>query len=683
LPPDILSGRPTTKRGINEWNSYVCFPKTKSATNCIYVENYLPNHIKFNGDDLVKIARKKRESNFIWKNFPKIINLDYDFVRLLGLFCAEGSTAKSTRNGGDPSGVIVFSFNYSELDTYVDEVVRTITRIFPSVKPIVFSRPERNLCEVLVRCVPLAYLFRSLCGIGSKNKFVPEVIFESFDEIKEEFLSGLFDGDAKNPENDVNQQATLRTSSIDLAYGVKRLLADLSEWVNVVRCEEQNKICYNVPYSPRRSYSRFISDSSYVYKPIREIKYSYEEVDVYNFEVEEDNSYVSDFVLHNCEMYVNQLQPESKTRADTAAFRINLSPEEDAKFGKNNHLLALAYNDVGYSNLVYLTSWAWKHGFYKKPRVNHKVLYERREGIIFTSTCANSEIANAFFAGGDEAGFAMLEKYLAMFGENFYLELMMLDFKLQKPYDAFLLKAHAKYNTPLILTQDCHYCKKEHSRYQRLMLMQQTKRTIKELEALAASGESDLFELQDQNLWMKSEEELNLKWESDYSQIIDYELYKQAKANTVRICEKAANVKIDRSIKLPSLADEDLVLWEEIQKGKIKRRIPNTDEYEKRIKEEYELIKEKGFSSYFLIQKMMIDEARNKSPEILGFGDGSEAVGPGRGSFCGSLVAYCLKLHDVEPVKHNLLFSRFLSPTRGGKQMKTRFTIDPLGEEDE
>jgi DNA polymerase-3 subunit alpha len=86
---------------------------------------------------------------------------------------------------------------------------------------------------------------------------------------------------------------------------------------------------------------------------------------------------------------------------------------------------------------------------------------------------------------------------------------------------------------------------------------------------------------------------------------------------------------------LPSLADEDLVLWEEIQKGKIKRRIPNTDEYEKRIKEEYELIKEKGFSSYFLIQKMMIDEARNKSPEILGFGDGSEAVGPGRGSFCG------------------------------------------------
>lgn len=380
-----------------------------------------------------------------------------------------------------------------------------------------------------------------------------------------------------------------------------------------------------------------------------------------------------------CEMYCNQLQPESKNRAETAAFRANLSPEEDAKFGKNSHLLALAYNDTGYTNLVFLTSWAWKHGFYKKPRVNHDVLYKHREGIIFTSTCANSEIANAFFAGGDEAGFAMLEKYLAMFGDKFYLELMMLDFQLQKPYDAFLLRAHEKYHTPLILSQDCHYCKKDHSRYQRLMLMQQTKRTIKELEALAASGTSDLFELQDQNLFMKSEEELNLKWENDYSSIIDYELYKQAKANTVNICHEAANVKIDRNIKLPQLPDEDFVLWDEIQKGKAKRRVPNTEEYNKRIKEEYELIKEKGFSSYFLIQKMMIDEARRVSPELLGFGDGSEAVGPGRGSFVGSLAAYCLRLHDVDPVEHGLLFSRFLSPARGGQQMKTRFTIDPIG----
>ena len=147
--------------------------------------------------------------------------------------------------------------------------------------------------------------------------------------------------------------------------------------------------------------------------------------------------------------------------------------------------------------------------------MNHQALVEHKEGLIFTSTCANSEIANAFFEGGDDAGFAMVEKYMAMFGEHFYLELMMLDFKLQKPYDVFLLKAHDRYGIPLILTQDCHYCKKEHSHYQRLMLMQQTNRTLQEIEELKASGEGeDLFELQDENLWMKSEEELDAKHRS-------------------------------------------------------------------------------------------------------------------------------------------------------------------------
>lgn len=386
--------------------------------------------------------------------------------------------------------------------------------------------------------------------------------------------------------------------------------------------------------------------------------------------------------IFGVEMYVNPMQPMSESRVKTAEFRASLSEADQKKFGKSNHLLAIAYNDVGYSNLVQLTSWGWKHGFYKKPRVNHEILLKHKEGIIFTSSCASSEIASAFFEGGDDAGFIMLEKYMAMFGEDFYLELMMLDYKLQKPYDAFLLRAHDKYHIPLILTTDCHYCRKEDSKYQRLMLMQQTNTTIPQVNAWIAAGKSDeIFALQDQNLWMKSEDELNQKWESDYQDIIDYELYKQAKSNTVKICDKAANVKLDKSIKLPQFDHQEELLMEHIVKGQIERNLPKNAVYEARIREEYELICEKGFASYFIIQKMMLDEARRKCPEILGYGDGSEAVGPGRGSVCGSLVAYCLRLHDVESIEHNLLFSRFLSPTRGGKQMKTKFTIDPLGNE--
>lgn len=382
------------------------------------------------------------------------------------------------------------------------------------------------------------------------------------------------------------------------------------------------------------------------------------------------------------ELYINSMQPKVNSRAESAEFRKSLDdPILQKKFDKSCHLLGIAYNDIGYSNLVRLSSWAWIHGYYRRPRINHEILMQYKEGIIFTSTCANSEIARAFFDGGEEAGYNMLEKYMAMFGDKFYLELMMLDFKDQKPYDAFLIKAHDKYHIPLILTNDCHYCRKEHSHNQRLMLMQQNKKTLSGIQSLIESGKEDLFELQDSNLWLKSEDELNEMWDLKYRDTIDYELYKQSKRNTIKVCESAKGVQINREIKLPKMPDSDQKLWEEIKIGFIKRGCPKTSEYAKRIKEEYELISEKGFSSYFLIQKMMVDEARRKGPELLGFGDGSEAVGPGRGSVCGSLVAYCLRLHDVEPIKHDLRFSRFLSPARGGKQMKIRHSIEPVPHE--
>jgi DNA polymerase-3 subunit alpha len=115
-----------------------------------------------------------------------------------------------------------------------------------------------------------------------------------------------------------------------------------------------------------------------------------------------------------------------------------------------------------------------------------------------------------------------------------------------------------------------------------------------------------------------------------------------------------------------------------IIEGFKKRHLPYSKEYLNRIQEEYELICQKDFSSYFLIQKMMVDEARRISKQLLGWGTGHEAVGPGRGSAVGSLICYCLGITDVDPIKHDLLFSRFLSPARGGKSMKLNFTIEPL-----
>jgi len=385
--------------------------------------------------------------------------------------------------------------------------------------------------------------------------------------------------------------------------------------------------------------------------------------------------------IFGCELYLSPLQPELKPGEKMTKFTQDLSPEERKKMGKSYHLLAIAYSEQGYANLVNLSSLGWTRGFYYKPRVNHDMLMKHKEGLIFTSCCYNSEIGQAFDSGGDEAGFQMIEKYISLFGkDHFYLEMMLLDFNKQKPYNQFILRAYDKYKLPLIITGDCHYCKKEDSKMQRLMLMIQTKRTIQEIqEKIDKEETADLFELQDTNLWIKSEEELNQKWQESYSDVIPLELFEEAKINTVKIAEKAKGVKLDRSIKLPFIDDADAKLWDYVQIGYKNKKLPsNNIIYSKRIKEEYDLICSKGFSSYFIIQKMMTDEARRISNSLLGYGDGSEAVGAGRGSGVGALTCYCLGITDVDPIEHDLLFSRFISPARGGKQMKLRFTLDPV-----
>jgi DNA polymerase-3 subunit alpha len=230
-----------------------------------------------------------------------------------------------------------------------------------------------------------------------------------------------------------------------------------------------------------------------------------------------------------------------------------------------------------------------------------------------------------------------------------------------------------KYGLPIILSQDVHYCKKEDSHYQRLMLMVQTKRTLPELEAAMKENEfQDFFELQDTNLWMKSEEELNSFWQEKYTDVIPLEIFEEAKKTTVDIC-RSVNVTIDRSIKFPTFPDEKARLLDLIVESCKKRHITLDKQYKRRLYEEYDIITRKGFASYMIVQKMMADEARKICPELLGWGSGREAIGPARGSAAGSLILYLLGVTDVDPIKHGLLFSRFLSEARGGKQIKLRW----------
>ena len=383
--------------------------------------------------------------------------------------------------------------------------------------------------------------------------------------------------------------------------------------------------------------------------------------------------------IFGCELYLNPLQPTVELGQTTSDVVKDWDSDVKKKLRKSNHLLAIAKNEIGYKNLVKLSSWGWLHGFYSRPRINHEQLLKHKEGIIFTSGCINGEIGWAWSQQGEEAAEEMLKKYMVMFPTDFYLEIMMLDFKPQRAYDRFLIKMADKHSLPLVLTQDCHYCLQEDSQFQRYMLMVEKHSTIDSInKAIAEGKEDELFELQDSNLWLKSEEELNEKWNKDYSHIIDYEIYKEAKRNAVRICEMAKGVTLDRTIKLPRWKDENEQLKRHINEGFKKRGLPETPEYRKRVEEEYDLVCEKEFASYFLIKKMMVDAARDNLKRILGWGEPWMALGPGRGSGPGFLINYCLGISNVDPIKHELLSSRFLSPARGGKMMSLRFKGDPI-----
>jgi len=374
--------------------------------------------------------------------------------------------------------------------------------------------------------------------------------------------------------------------------------------------------------------------------------------------------------IFGCELYVSPYHTVPTPNEDVRKkFIDELPPEEVQKLKKSYHLLALAYNETGYKNLVRLTTWGFQYGYYYKPRVNRQILKECREGIIFSSCCYNSEIGQAFDKHGPEAAEEMLKLYMDLFPSKFILEIMMLDFKKQSPYNIFILKMKEKYHLPCILTQDVHYACKEDSKFQRNMLMIQGKRTIPELEKLKNDPDIDLFELQDTNLWFKSELELNEMWVNKFSDTIDFDIFQETKATTVNIARECKGVNLDRSIKFPSLLEEELTLKEQISKGISFRNIPKENRYHERIIEEYDLICRKGFASYFLITQKSLNGARENSKKILGWGNGREAVGCGRGSAAGSLVAYLLGITDVDPVIHGLLFSRFLSDARGGKQL--------------
>lgn len=387
-----------------------------------------------------------------------------------------------------------------------------------------------------------------------------------------------------------------------------------------------------------------------------------------------------------CEMYV--AKNSLKDRGD--------------KTDRGYHLIVLAKNEKGYHNLIKLVSQSWTEGRYYNPRTDHEALTKYHEGLIVASACLGGEIPQLFMAGDLEEAEKRILWYKELFGDDYYLELQR--HKTDKPnsnrdvyveqqkVNVFLIEMAEKHGIKLIATNDSHFVNEDDAEaHDRLICINVGKHFSDPTRMHYTKQE-----------WFKSQQEMN----DIFSDRPD------ALANTVEILDKVETYSIDHAPIMPNfeipadfgteeeyrariteqeLFDEftrdengNVVLSEEDAKKKIEKlggydklyRIkfeadylnklthegakkrygdPIPDDVEERLKFELHIMKTMGFPGYFLIVQDFINAARNE----LGV-----SVGPGRGSAAGSAAAYCLGITDIDPIKYDLLFERFLNPDR-------------------
>ncbi len=306
------------------------------------------------------------------------------------------------------------------------------------------------------------------------------------------------------------------------------------------------------------------------------------------------------------------------------------------------HLLLLVKNHAGYKNLMKLSSIGYLEGFYHKPRIDKEALREHNEGLFGLSSCLHGEIPSLLLEGKYQKAKEVTEEYKSILGEgNFFFEIQNHQIDEEKKVLPLLVKLAGEMKVGLVATNDCHYLKKEHALAHDALLCIQTGKKL---------TDTDRMKFANDQLYFKSPEEMKALF-ADYPSAIE---------NTLRIAEQC-NLDLEfgkthlPEFPLPPGYDNlDSYLDFLSRKGLAQRYSKVTPGLEERLEYELKVIRQMGFAGYFLIVKDFIDYARNKGIR----------VGPGRGSVGGSLVAFCLGITNMDPIKYGLLFERFLNPER-------------------
>jgi DNA polymerase-3 subunit alpha len=341
---------------------------------------------------------------------------------------------------------------------------------------------------------------------------------------------------------------------------------------------------------------------------------------------------------------------------------------------RRQHQILLAKNEIGYKNLMKLTSLGFVEGMYGKyPRIDKELILKYHEGLIATTCCLGASVPQAILRSGEEEGENEFKWWLNIFQEDYYVELQRHGMAEQDKVNETLVKFAKKYNVKIIASNDSHYVEQDDFNAHDILLCINTG-ALQSTPALREFADDDInakdkrFAFPNDQFFFKTTEQMS-KVFADLPQAID---------NTNEIVDKVELLNLTRDILLPNfpvekrfqihtkeetigkhkVSAESQNQWEFLKhitwEGAEKRYSVITDEIRERIEFELFTIKMMGFAGYFLIVGDFIKAGREKGVFI----------GPGRGSAAGSVVAYCIGITNIDPIKYNLLFERFLNPDR-------------------
>ncbi len=310
------------------------------------------------------------------------------------------------------------------------------------------------------------------------------------------------------------------------------------------------------------------------------------------------------------------------------------------------HLVLIAKNNEGYQNLIKLDSIASTQGYYYKPRINHEMLEKYSGGIICLSACIQGEVARNILDGNEQKALEKAKWYKNLFGEDFYIELQDHGLQEQKDSNPKLIQIAKDLNLKMVITNDSHYLRAQDALWHDTLLCEQTK---------SSKSDTNRFKFSNNEFYVKTVDELRQSF-----QWMDEEMFNQCIENTVEVADKCdVHIELGKS-HLPSYpVPEGYTIssyFDHLCREGLKKRYG--ENYPKEIEERYEyergVIEKMGFPAYFLITWDFINWAKEHGVP----------TGPGRGSAAGSIVAYVLGITELDPIRHHLLFERFLNPER-------------------